>query len=383
MSDLYGIQVEERVETDLEGALADAVVHGMSSAALRRILARTEGPCVISTLAVTRAHPDADRLDAPTTGLLHGVLADCSDALRDALGGHDVINNPKFIPLPGTSKVAYAVIDASPERLRLRLWSPIGLAPERDGAYSSAAWAVDRARLDQRKPWPDMRRFPPPGLAGELKLGRDGTAIAKSFWPLFDHKMFKKKGLEAVAAARIGASVYVLSDVGGHVLALDPPYKALRVVGRASPEHAKLRFTTLTARDGKLIAGDESGGWTEVDPESGARSAAAPAEPSADLCTAVHGDRRARIDTQGLLTVEGLGQPVELATSLRSPQALLATPDVDTWLVSIAQGSYLVHVPTQAIIHLGGAAKALFELPKPRTLLLICPQSAQLAKFER
>ena len=386
MSDLYEIRVEERLEADLEAIVSDAVAHGLSADAVRRIVAGSEGPYVVCTLRVHRGHPDADPLDTPTVGLMHNLLADCSEPLMEALGGGDAVNNPKFVPRPATAKVAYAVLDATPERQRLRLWTAAAFAPELDRPYSSAAWAIDRARLDRRKPWPDMRRFPPPGLAGEIEIGRSGSAIAKSFAPLFDHKQFKKKGIEVAGAQCIGASIYLLADVGGHVLVLEPPYKALRVLGQAPREQAKLRFTALAVRRGRLLGQDESGGWTEVDPETGARSTGTPAElPSATPLAATSGHQSARIDARGLLTVERAGdEPVEIPTGLRSPIALLSTPAEDTWLVSTAHDSYLVHAPTRTIaLQLGGSARHVFAVPKPRSLVLVCPGSVQIAKFVR
>src|SRR5690606_10629409 len=186
--------------------------------------------------------------------------------------------------------------------------------------------------LDRRKPWPDMRRFPPPGLAGEIEIGRSGSAIAKSFAPLFDHKQFKKKGIEVAGAQCIGASIYLLADVGGHVLVLEPPYKGRRV---------RLASTS--------------------------------------------GPRGAGIGARALRTVERAGdEPVEIPTGLRSPIALLSTPAEDTWLVSTAHDSYLVHAPTRTIaLQLGGSARHVFAVPKPRSLVLVCPGSVQIAKFVR
>ena len=374
MSDLYTIVVEERFDTDLDGITGDADAYGMGTT-LQRHFARGKGSFSACTLRITAAHPDADALDVPSDGLLHFVLSDCSEALQKALGGFDVINDEGFVPSPETSPLAYILFEAERDRARMRAWCPTELAPEADGSYDSAAHAVDRPRLNRLTRWPDMHRFPPPGLAGNVKRNSKGSPIAKSFSPVFDWKQVKRKGLAVADLQRLGDLVYMVSNKGAHVVELGPPFKAARLL-KGPAKQSSTEATALIAQDDRLVMADATGAWTEIDPGTGKRSQAntpelPPRSDSNPLETTTAGGRRARIDAEGVLVIEG-EPPVTIATGIVAPRCLLSTPDEETLLVSGASNGYLVHTPTRTLpLALPAFDHALwFEGKSPAVLLV-------------
>jgi hypothetical protein len=328
MSDLYSAGVLSLgAPLTLDEAVARAAQLGAHPAGARRILKRASGPYVEVALRYAVDHPDADRLDALTPGLVHLLLADVVPAVAEAAG--DGVAKRYTEDRPGLLEDAgcvYVITSSDARELRLSVLGPADRAPKPDGLYVSTAWAPDRAHLAKHDLRVEVRCFPPPGLAGALVPARGGHLATAALRPF----LAIKKSLEVAGLAVIGTTPYAVSDLGGHVATLT--LKEAKRLGKADPGDAKRKARSLRAKDGTLWIEWEDGGWTEVDPTTGARAPGPGPEPDAP----VHGEP---IEIGGRSFPRGRGQ-----THVLEP-----TPDPDTLLLATDTAHYLVHAPTRAL----------------------------------
>lgn len=249
MSDLYSARVLSLgPQLTLEEAVERAALLGASPAGARRIMKRVDGPWVEAELRYAVDHPDADRLDALTPGLVHLLLADVVPAVEAAAGEglakRYAENRPAMLEDAGC---VYAITSADARELRLSVLGPAAGAPKLETLYVSTAWAPDRPHRAKHELSVEVRCFPAPGLAGSLVPARGGHLATASHQPF----LAIKKSLEVGGLAVIGTTVHAVSDTGGHVAILTN--KDAKRLGKPDPADAKRQARALRAKDRKSV----------------------------------------------------------------------------------------------------------------------------------
>ncbi|MEC7518721.1 MAG: hypothetical protein VYE22_02595 [Myxococcota bacterium] len=322
MSDLYSAKVTSlSAPFDLEEAVSRAAGWGSNARGARAILKRGSAPYAQADLRVVVDHPDADALDRLTPGLLHLLLVDLVPAVEaaavDKLAEKYAKRRPTQLEKAGC---VHHVTQADAKSMTLSVIGPADGMPQMDTPYVSTAWAPDRPHHDQLRPPADLRWFPAPGIAGGAK------GSPKSVMPFVK----VKKSLKVGGIAALGSSVFVVSHEGGHVAAISG--KEAKKLGAPSRDDGKRAVRDLHAADDRLWIGWADGGWTAVDPSSGARE---PGE-GPELPPAPAGEA---IEIAGLRLEPGRGEPLRLEP----------TPDPETLLFATDHAHYLLHTPTRAL----------------------------------